>query len=96
MDLPVWQACTAPMRGLLNVGYGADVSIAELARTVASVVGYPGHVEFDTSRPDGTPRKLLDTGRLLGLGWKPQVDLRQGLPLAYADFQSQAAPLLAA
>jgi GDP-L-fucose synthase len=96
LDKAAWEGCTAPMRRLLNVGYGSDVSIAELAQTVACVVGYPGKIAFDTTKPDGTPRKLLDTGRLLSLGWKPQVDLHQGLALAYADFLAQAQPLMAA
>jgi GDP-L-fucose synthase len=84
------------MRSLLNVGYGSDVSIAQLARTVAGVVGYQGKINFDPGKPDGTPRKLLDTSRLLSLGWKPRVDLQQGLSLAYADFQSQSTALMAA
>jgi GDP-L-fucose synthase len=84
------------MRALLNVGYGTDVSISQLARTVASVVGYQGKIAFDPSKPDGTPRKLLDTSRLLSLGWKPQVDLQQGLALAYADFLAQSTALKAA
>ncbi len=98
MNMPTadWKANTAPMRGLLNVGYGTDVSIAQLARSVAAVVGYKGKITFDSSKPDGTPRKLLDTSRLLGLGWKPQVDLQQGLAQAYADFQAQSQPLIAA
>ena len=96
LDKPAWESSTAPMRRLLNVGYGSDVTIADLAHTVASVVGYPGKIAFDTTKPDGTPRKLLDTGRLLSLGWKPQVDLQQGLALAYADFLAQAQPLMAA
>ena len=91
-----WEANTSPMRGLLNVGYGSDVSIAQLARTVASVVGYTGKIAFDATKPDGTPRKLIDTGRLLSLGWKPQVDLQQGLSLAYADFLAQSTALMAA
>jgi GDP-L-fucose synthase len=96
LEKSVWDAHTAPMRGLLNVGSGSDVSIAQLARTVASAVGYEGKITFDSSKPDGTPRKLLDTGRLLSLGWKPRVDLQQGLALAYADFLAQSTALMAA
>ena len=92
----VWDRNTAPMRRLLNVGYGSDLTIAHLARTVAQVVGYSGTITFDASKPDGTPRKLLDTGRLLALGWRPQVDLPRGLALAYADFLAQSKPLKAA
>jgi GDP-L-fucose synthase len=72
------------------------VSIAQLARTVAAVVGYTGKIAFDPEKPDGTPRKLIDTGRLLSLGWKPQVELRQGLALAYTDFLAQSTALMAA
>jgi GDP-L-fucose synthase len=96
LDRSVWAANTAPLRGLLNVGYGSDVSIAQLARTVAAVVGYTGKIAFDPEKPDGTPRKLIDTGRLLSLGWKPQVELRQGLALAYTDFLAQSTALMAA
>jgi len=96
LDHAHWQANTDPMRALLNVGYGCDVSIAELARTVADVIGFTGAISFDASKPDGSPRKLIDTRRLLNLGWKPQVGLQQGLALAYADFQARSSPLLAA
>jgi GDP-L-fucose synthase len=86
MDIATWSEHTHPMQRLLNVGYGSDVSIAELARAVAHAVGYEGKITFDTSRPDGSPRKLLDSSRLQKLGWKPKVTLQQGLDLAYADF----------
>jgi GDP-L-fucose synthase len=72
------------------------VSIAELARTVASVVGYEGEITFDTSRLDGPPRKLLTSERLQKLGWNPKVSLEQGLATAYADFAGQAASQLIA
>jgi len=71
---------------LVNIGTGQDVTIGELARTVMDVVGFHGRVVFDASKPDGTPRKLLDVGRLHALGWKHRVDLRQGIALAYEDF----------
>ena len=96
LDKSVWAANTAPMRGLLNVGYGSDVSIAQLARAVAAVVGYEGKIAFDASKPDGTPRKLIDTSRLLSLGWKPRIGLQQGLALAYADFLEPSTALMAA
>ena len=86
LEPAVWAAHTRPMQAMLNVGSGSDVSIAELARTVARVVGYEGRIEFDPSRPDGAPRKLMDSGRLQALGWRPEVGLEQGLALAYADF----------
>lgn len=77
---------TDPMRSFLNVGYGSDVTIGEIARLIADVVGFTGTIEFDVSKPDGTPRKLLDCGRLLSTGWKPRVDIREGLRIAYLDF----------
>ncbi|MGH8260231.1 MAG: GDP-L-fucose synthase [Steroidobacteraceae bacterium] len=70
----------------INVGWGADVSIAELATMIARTVGFTGGMRFDTSRPDGTPRKLLDTSRLAQLGWKPRVSLEAGLAKTYAWF----------
>lgn len=91
-----WKAHTAPMQALLNVGYGSDVSIAELASTVARVVGYEGEILFDITRPDGTPRKLLDSRRLLGLGWRPRVALEEGLGLAYNDYRERFAATVAA
>ena len=73
---------------LMNIGVGHDLSIRELAETVASVVGYAGALEFDTSKPDGTPRKLMDVGRLNAMGWKATTDMRSGLAAAYRDFLS--------
>jgi GDP-L-fucose synthase len=70
----------------LNVGTGTDVSIGEFARVVADVVGYRGEILFDTSRPDGAPRKLLDVSKLTKLGWQAKTPLRIGLELAYSDF----------
>jgi GDP-L-fucose synthase len=77
----------------INVGYGSDVTIKELAETVQRIVGYKGEIAWDTSKPDGTPRKLLDSSRLLALGWRPQVDLETGIRRAYEDFlkEEQAA-----
>lgn len=70
----------------LNVGTGSDISMREFAELIADVVGYRGRLAFDTSRPDGTPRKLLDVSRMAGLGWRARIDLRAGLTVAYADF----------
>jgi GDP-L-fucose synthase len=70
-----------------NVGVGEDVTIRELAETVMSVVGFSGSIAFDSTKPDGTPRKLLDVSRLGGLGWKASTPLREGIALAYRDFQ---------
>ena len=75
---------TAP---LINIGAGTDQTIAGLAALIAEVVGYDGRFVYDASKPDGTPRKLLDVSRISALGWKPGVDLRRGIALAYADFQ---------
>jgi GDP-L-fucose synthase len=71
---------------LINIGAGKDMSIAELAALVAEVLGYRGRFEYDAGKPDGTPRKLLDTSRLSALGWKPRIPLREGIALAYRDF----------
>jgi GDP-L-fucose synthase len=75
--------------GFLNVGTGEDISIADFARLVAEVVGYRGDIVFDTSRPDGTPRKLLDVSKLAALGWRAQTPVREGLKAAYADFRAR-------
>ena len=88
MNLPLqaYQAQTSPMQSHLNVGSGKDVTIAELALAVGQAVGYGGNITFDTSKPDGAPRKWMDSGRLNALGWQAQVDLAAGLRAAYADF----------
>jgi len=78
---------------LVNVGWGEDVSIRELAAMIADVVGFQGTIAFDPSKPDGTPRKLLDVSRLTRLGWKPSVSLRNGLELAYGAFRRERAAL---
>ncbi len=70
----------------INVGYGSDVTIRELAEIVRRVVGFPGQITWDTTKPDGTPRKLMDSSRLFALGWRPQVELEAGIQIAYADF----------
>lgn len=77
----------------LNVGTGKDVSIREFAELVAEIVGYRGQLAFDTSRPDGTPRKLLDVSRLAALGWQAKTPLREGLQAAYADFLARGGEL---
>jgi len=76
---------------LVNIGTGQDVTIRELAETVMDVVGFTGRIVFDADKPDGTPRKLLDVGRLHALGWRHRVDLRQGIGLAYQDFLARFA-----
>ena len=74
---------------LVNIGVGYDLTIRELAENVASVVGYRGALEFDATKPDGTPRKLMDVGRLNAMGWKAATEMRSGLANAYADFISR-------
>ncbi|GAB4167419.1 MAG: GDP-L-fucose synthase [Rhodocyclaceae bacterium] len=76
---------------LVNIGCGEDLTIAELARLVGRVVGFGGEIRFDASKPDGTPRKLLDVSRLTALGWRPRVALEEGLGLAYRDFLERQA-----
>jgi GDP-L-fucose synthase len=71
---------------LINVGSGRDQTIRELASLISEVVGFEGVLRFDASKPDGTPRKLLDTARLSGLGWQPKTSLREGIKLAYQEF----------
>ena len=75
----------------LNVGTGIDLSIRELAEAVAHAVGYAGSIEWDTSKPDGTPKKQLDVSRLAAMGWRAGISLSEGLPRAVADFKEQKA-----
>lgn len=82
----VYDQQTQPMLSHINVGYGSDISIRQLAETVSQVIGYQGEITFDSTKPDGMMRKLMDSSRLNALGWKAKVDLRQGLRFAYADF----------
>jgi GDP-L-fucose synthase len=74
---------------LVNVGCGEDVTIRELAQTVMEVVGFEGRIAFDASKPDGTPRKLLDVSRLAALGWRARTPLREGIARAYAEFRAR-------
>jgi GDP-L-fucose synthase len=80
---------STPMQSHINVGSGSDVTIAEVAHAIAKTVGYAGLVEFDTSKPDGAPRKWMDSSRLNALGWQAKVNLQQGLAAAYQDFVSK-------
>jgi GDP-L-fucose synthase len=88
MDKSVYDANTQPMLSHINVGYGKDVTIAELALTIKNVVGYVGRIDFDSSKPDGTPRKLMDSTKLNQMGWLPSVKLASGIEAAYADLLS--------
>jgi GDP-L-fucose synthase len=82
----LYQTHTQPMQSHINVGFGSDITIYELAHTVGQAVGYPGRITFDATKPDGAPRKWMDSTRLNSLGWQPRVKLASGLALAYADF----------
>jgi GDP-L-fucose synthase len=86
LDKATYEQHTQPMLSHINVGYGDDVSILEAAQLIAQTVGYQGLIKTDPSKPDGTPRKLMDSTRLNALGWQAKVDLRTGLALAYQDF----------
>jgi GDP-L-fucose synthase len=88
MQLPnsLYNKHTKPMQSHINVGSGSDVTIAELAHKIAHIVGYTGQIIFDSGRPDGAPRKLMDSSRLNALGWVPQTELQEGLEAAYQDF----------
>ncbi len=93
MQLPsaVYDSQTTLMQSHINVGTGLDTTIAELARLIGQVVGFRGRIVFDTGKPDGTPRKLLDVSRLRSLGWSSRVGLEQGLVQTYADFTARLA-----
>lgn len=86
LDPAIYQQHTQPMLSHINVGTGVDCTIRELVETVAKVVGYQGRIEFDSSKPDGAPRKLMDVSRLKQLGWQAQVSLEQGLQQTYQWF----------
>jgi GDP-L-fucose synthase len=90
MDAAAYAANTQPMLSHINVGTGEDLSIRELAALVGKVVGFTGRTEYDASKPDGAPRKLMDVGRIHALGWKARVGLEEGLARAYRDFVANA------
>ena len=94
MNLPkaTLDAHTQPMQSHINVGFGSDITIKELALAVGKTVGYQGIIEFDTSKPDGSPRKLMDSRRLNALGWQAKVSLDSGLAAAYQDFLNPVIP----
>ena len=86
LDKKIYYSQTKPMQGHLNVGSGSDVTIAELAQAVRAAVGFEGDINFDSLKPDGAPKKLMDSSCLNQLGWKAKIGLVDGLRLAYADF----------
>jgi len=86
LDETTYKHATAPMQSHINVGYGEDVSICELARLIAEATGFTGRITFDSSKPDGTPRKLLDVSLLTGLGWSAKISLEDGIRQTYQWF----------
>jgi GDP-L-fucose synthase len=88
LDEQTYKANTQPMLSHINVGTGKDVTIQEMAQTMKEVVGYKGVLIFDTSKPDGAPRKLIDVTRLKNMGWKYSVDLEEGLEKTYKWYLS--------
>ena len=86
LDREIYDKQVEPMQNHINVGYGSDITIAELARLIANIVGFLGRIEFDSSKPDGSPKKLMDSTRLIRMGWQPKVDLEQGLKNTYQEF----------
>lgn len=89
MNAATYQQHTAPMLSHINVGSGTDVTIRELAQTIGEIVGYKGRLRFDASKPDGTPRKLLDVRRLAALGWRASIGLEDGIRQTYDWYKSQ-------
>ncbi len=87
LDKAIFEANTLPMQSHINVGYGEDITIAQLAQAVSQAVGYEGQIDFDPTKPDGAPRKLMDSSRLNALGWQAKVRLEEGLAVAYKDFK---------
>jgi GDP-L-fucose synthase len=83
LDEKIYQANTKPMLSHINVGTGKDVTIREMAETMKDVVGFEGKLIFDTTKPDGAPRKLIDITRLENMGWKYSIDLKKGLEKTY-------------
>jgi GDP-L-fucose synthase len=91
LDKQTYDSQTEPTQSHINVGYGSDITINELARAVAKATGYPGRIGFDASKPDGSPRKWMSTERLNSLGWTPKINLEVGLSNAYQEMLSRGA-----
>ncbi|QWD89155.1 GDP-L-fucose synthase [Polynucleobacter sp. MWH-CaK5] len=89
LDKATYDLHTEPMQSHINVGVGSDVMIKELAETIGKAIGYRGKLFFDSSKPDGTPRKLMNSAKIKGMGWRAEVDLYDGLVIAYQDFLLQ-------
>jgi GDP-L-fucose synthase len=86
LDETIYRDNTMQMLSHINIGYGEDITICELAMLIAETVGYQGEITFDRTKPDGAPRKLMDSSRLRAMGWSPKVELKQGLSFTYQDF----------
>jgi GDP-L-fucose synthase len=89
LDKKTYDQHTEPMQSHINVGFGSDVTIAELAKAVGEAVCYQGQIRFDSSKPDGSPRKWMDSGKLNHLGWNAKIGLDEGLRMSYADMLSR-------
>jgi GDP-L-fucose synthase len=92
LDQSTYKKNTEDMLSHINVGSGEDLTIASLAKIIGEVVGYKGNIEFDESKPDGTPRKLMDSSRINALGWRAKTSLEDGLEFTYKDFLENANP----
>jgi len=90
LDKETYDQNTHQMCSHINVGMGEDLSIGELAKTLRKIIGFAGEIEFDSSKPDGSPRKLMDSSRLNSLGWNPRFSLEEGLHKTYNDFKKLA------
>ncbi len=90
LERATYDANTTPTLSHINVGAGKDVTIGELAELIRKVVGYEGKIEFDTSKPDGTPRKWMDTSKLIVLGWSPRIQLLEGMIETYSQFEAES------
>lgn len=86
IEKPTYDKYTQPMLSHINVGVGHDMTISELSQTIKNVVGYHGEIVFETTKPDGSPQKLMNNSRILNLGWQPKIDLNKGLANTYKDF----------
>jgi GDP-L-fucose synthase len=93
LDKRIYDQQTEPMLSHINVGFGSDVTIKALAQSISEAVGFQGGIEFDITKPDGTARKLMDSGRLNSLGWQAQVNLKDGLTKAYQDYLANSEAL---
>jgi GDP-L-fucose synthase len=93
LDKRVYEQYTEPMQSHINVGFGSDLTIKELAEMIGSAVGYQGQINFDITKPDGTPKKLMSSDRLKNMGWEPKINLDDGLRVVYEDFLKEVSKL---